>query len=250
MQRKRHAADNRLPADKQAECKLSAEQVRLLDGLRFTWSPSEDNWLERYEELKAFAAANGHARVPRQLDGNQPLAEWATRQRRIHEKTPEKLSPEHRSLLDAVGFVYNPRDESFEAGFVKLQAYAASHYGSTEVVSGKYAEDQSFGLWVRDKRTACVKNKLAENFVAQLASLSYAWSDSDAAFAHGVQQLTAFATAHGGSTAVPHGEDVTKEIAQLHEWCRMQRLRRVQSTLSEQRIAQLDALGFSWKSRS
>jgi hypothetical protein len=247
-QREKYAADKRLRDAGRASCKLSAEEVELLERLGFTWSPMESLWMERYEDLKAFAAANGHASVPRYLDGNQQLAAWAMRQRGFH--NAGSLSPEHRALLDAVGFVYTPRDESFEAGFAKLQAYAAAHYGSTEV-SGTYAEDLSFGVWVRDKRKACVKNKLVPHFVEQLASLSYAWSDSDDAFAHGLQQLTAFAAAHDGSTAVPHGEDVTtKETAQLHEWCRMQRLRRVQSTLSEQRIGQLDALGFTWKSRS
>jgi 4-hydroxyphenylpyruvate dioxygenase-like putative hemolysin len=190
-------------------------------------------------------AANGRANVPARYPANPQLADWVINQRRVH-KTG-KLSPEHYALLEAVGFVHDPRNASFDASFEKLQAYAAAHHGSTEVPA-IYKEDPSLGVWVNDRRTACVKNKLAPHYAEQFAALSYAWSDSDVAFAHGFVQLTAFAAAHDCSTGVPHGDDATnKETAQLHDWCRMQRLRKQHGTLSADHVSRLEKqLHFVW----
>jgi hypothetical protein len=227
---------------KRAAGKLTAEQVGLLDQLGFDWSPLKSQWMDMYEELKAFAAANGHALVPRYLAGAQPLAEWCAGQRVMQRQG--KLTVQRRALLDAVGFVYEVQDEFFETKLARLRAYAAAHRGSTEVTE-RYAPDSELGWWVKNSREACVRNELPAKHAAQLAALSYAWSDADAAFAHGVQQLAAFAAAHGGSVAVPHGEGATTEEAQLHEWCRMQRLRKTQGTLSAERIAQLEQVAGS-----
>jgi hypothetical protein len=228
--------------EKRAAGKLTAEQVGLLDQLGFDWKPLQSQWMDMYEELKAFAAAHGHALVPRMLPGAQPLAEWCAGQRVMRRQG--KLTAQRRALLDAVGFIYEVQDEFFETKLARLRAYAAAHRGSTEVTE-RYEPDSELGWWVKNSREACVRDELPANHAAQLAALSYAWSDADAAFAHGVAQLAAYAAAHGGSVAVPHGEDATTEETQLHEWCRMQRLRKQQGTLSAERIAQLEQVAGS-----
>jgi hypothetical protein len=136
----------KLPADKQAAHKqpelstseLSAEQVDLLEQLGFVWDLFESDWMVRYNELKLYVAANGRADVPARYPANPQLADWVINQRRVH-KTG-KLSPEHYALLEAVGFVHDPRNASFDASFKKLQVYAAAHHGSTEVPAN-YKED-------------------------------------------------------------------------------------------------------------
>jgi hypothetical protein len=84
----------------------------------------------------------------------------------------------------------------------------------------------------------------------QLAELSYAWDASDAAFAYGLQQLAAYAAAHGGSTVVPAPSDDDVAAwpggAVLREWCRMQRRRKQHGTLRAGHVAQLEQLDFLW----
>ena len=63
------------------------------------WTVSDDTWDDRYALLCAFAAREGHARVPQSYaEKGIRLGSWVAVQRSKH----ESLTPERRSRLESV----------------------------------------------------------------------------------------------------------------------------------------------------
>jgi hypothetical protein len=73
-------------ANQRRSWQLTEDQIRLLESLPgWTWTPQEDRWTERAEELRLFI--EGHSRPPRiraMHVGERSLAHWHSRQRRAH----------------------------------------------------------------------------------------------------------------------------------------------------------------------
>jgi hypothetical protein len=204
--------------------------------------PRDAAWDTRFEELKAYAATHGGStNVPQVWPANQPLADWVRRQRLQRATVPA----DHKAKLDALSFVWQPAAAVWDGHYEQAKAYAETHGGSTEVPKG-WAPDPELADWLKTQRQLAADDMLAPEHAAKLAALSYAWSNSDAAFAHGLQQLAAYSAAHDGSTAVPDGA-AWPGAAPLREWLHMQRLCKKDDTLNPQRIAQLEKLGFVWE---
>lgn len=58
---------------------MNIDRAKRLMELGFEWETSDPRhvpWEERYEELKAFVAANGHAEVPMRWEENVQLSNW------------------------------------------------------------------------------------------------------------------------------------------------------------------------------
>ena len=81
-------------------CKMES-RTKLLNAVGFVWSPpkvKEDQWLERYNQLKEFCQRHGHARVTYSNCEDKSLVRWVNRQRRCC-KIKSRIE-----LLNAVGF--------------------------------------------------------------------------------------------------------------------------------------------------
>ena len=71
---------------------MSADRARQLDSLGFRWGKVwEENWNDRYEELRRYRAAHGHCLVPTHAAGpHKPLATWVIRQRERYKARGEE----------------------------------------------------------------------------------------------------------------------------------------------------------------
>ncbi|KAJ1630616.1 hypothetical protein T492DRAFT_1001775 [Pavlovales sp. CCMP2436] len=71
----------------------------------FQWKPDEALWQGNYEQLKTFNAANPGLRCCVKED--HPLDRFVRNQREMN--SADKLTPEHRELLDALNFNFSPK---------------------------------------------------------------------------------------------------------------------------------------------
>jgi Helicase associated domain len=93
---------------------MSAERRQRLDAIGFVWDPYEGGWEEGFSALTTFKSREGHCRVPqRRLEGTFKLGQWVGVQR--HGR--DTMSAERRQRLDAIGFVWDARESSWEEGF-------------------------------------------------------------------------------------------------------------------------------------
>jgi len=102
---------------------------------------------ERINRL-AYRAVHRDCNVPQTSPSDPELGHWCTRQRML--RTRGRLSSRRIARLDALGFVWEPRDAAWEEMFSRLAAYKVAHG------NGDMAESHPAGAellrWCRKQR--------------------------------------------------------------------------------------------------
>jgi lysozyme family protein len=218
--------------------KLSNDRKAQLNALGFDWAPHDTAWEEGLEHFRAFVNEHKHCLVPadyKSPDGYK-LGRWVTR-RRFRKDT---LSPEQIEILDALGFDWNPITTQWEEGFEHLQTYVREY--KTSLVPGKYKLPDGYRLggWVMEQRQN--RGTLSADRKARLDALGFDWDPSETAWEQGFEHLLAYAQEYK-NCRVPHLYKSSDGYG-LGSWVLKQRQNR--GTLSADREARLDALGFDW----
>ena len=58
---------------KKGSNKISEEQIKLLNGIEFSWNPEEDRWNKRFEQLKGYKKDHGDCNISAKDKANQQL---------------------------------------------------------------------------------------------------------------------------------------------------------------------------------
>jgi hypothetical protein len=85
--------------------KLSAERVRRLDELGFTWDDREERWEGMLAALVEYKKSHGNCDVPTGWPANPRLAAWVNTQRTCNRK--RTLPSNRRKRLEALGFSFS-----------------------------------------------------------------------------------------------------------------------------------------------
>jgi hypothetical protein len=98
---------------------LTAERIRLLNGICFKWSLKKTDqlkWDERFEQLKQYHTRHGHVRIPQKDNESPGLGNWVLEQRRRYRELalPESerkirgsLTQDQIDKLLALGFEWS-----------------------------------------------------------------------------------------------------------------------------------------------
>jgi hypothetical protein len=84
--------------------------VAELEALRgWTWNPTGDDWTDAVGALKAFAAREGHTRVPQaHVEGAMRIGRWVAKRR--SERNNGRLGPARVAELEALpGWTWDAR---------------------------------------------------------------------------------------------------------------------------------------------
>jgi hypothetical protein len=121
-------------------------------------------------ELLEFKEKHGHTRVPLKYGENPPLGNWVKNQRILHRKG--KLSEDHISRLNEVGFVWEAKVEtSWEDRLLQLFEFTEEH-GHTRVPC---KHDRQLGMWVINQRMLRKRGSLTEDRIAKLDEIGFIW---------------------------------------------------------------------------
>jgi superfamily II DNA or RNA helicase len=198
----------------------------------------EEAWRQMYTQLVAFRKAHGHCDVPIDTIGPlRPLGRWVSVQRQQY--CSESLSLTRIALLERLGFTWVARDnaEVFEQRFAQLMAFTKKH-GHTRV---RREHDQGLYTWWVSQRGKKARGQLSPEHIAKFETVpGLDWAPRDSRWTGLYNKLVAFKRAHG-HLEVPSGSE-------LWRWVQIQRTARRanRATLTADRIAKLDALGFVW----
>jgi hypothetical protein len=151
--------------------KLSEEKIQKLEIAGFVWDPLEAQWLERYNELKAYVKEHGDALVPKRYKKHPALVEWIFTQRRFYKFG--KLSADRIQKLEAVGFVWDARKGLWLERHEELGQYVKKH--GNALVPDKYKENQALSTWVHTQRQEYKAGRLAKKRVQMLEALGFVW---------------------------------------------------------------------------
>src|SRR5206468_2885002 len=101
--------------------KLSSERIRRLSELGISWDARTDLWEQRLSELIEFKKKHGHCLVPSSDPDYRELFGWVSTQRGFRKRG--KLRADRIRHLDDLGFVWNSKDEAWEARFNQLVSF-------------------------------------------------------------------------------------------------------------------------------
>ncbi|MFJ9580743.1 Helicase associated domain protein [Streptomyces sp. NPDC101191] len=154
--------------------RLASWQIALMKkvGIDFT-DRREAAWRNTYDVLKAFQAKHGHCDVPGDLstaDGVN-VRSWSRSQRATHKAGT--LSTENKTLLDAIGFSWDPTQERWDTRCTELAQFHATH-GHLNVPRG----DQLHS-WLYQQRKKFRLGKLTEPAQQRLSAIDPLWHQTE-----------------------------------------------------------------------
>ena len=224
--------------------RLSVERVEALDALGFVWDQLQHDFERGATELAAYIAAHGDANVPQQHTTSTGfnLGTWCSERRK--QRKAGRLSAERVAALDALGFVWDRKQQDFERGLGELAAYVAATGDAR--VPARYVTPTGFDLggWCSERRKQRKAGRLSAGRVAALDALGFVWGPLQEAFDRGLTELAAYVAANGDAR-VPSG-CTTPSGFKLGTWCAGCREKHKGGQLPSERVAALDALGFIW----
>ena len=253
-----HMRRARINPEKSTFIIINDERIASLDALGFNWSAGRGeaatkSFEQRIADLKAYKKKNGHLNVKGKEDKSLSDFCYNVRYARINpEKMTTLINEERIASLDALGFEWTPeRDrKSFVQRIDDLQAYKEKH-GHVNV---KQSEDRSlydFCSQMRRARSNPEKSNtvINDDRIASLDALGFDWlverRVETKSFEQRMDDLRAYKEKH------EHVNVKEREDKSLYKFCSNMRHARKHPeksdrTLTDDRIASLDALGFDW----
>jgi Helicase associated domain len=148
---------------------MSPKHRKRLNGIGFVWNRREDAWQRGFAALTKFKARQGHCLVPRfHVLGPYKLGQWVSVQRYHRDIIPAKL----RKRLDAIGFVWDCREDAWEIGFAALTKFKARE-GHCRVPTLHIERKYKLGQWVTVQRRK--KDKMPDKRRKRLNKIGFVW---------------------------------------------------------------------------
>jgi hypothetical protein len=158
------APSSGLPSRRHA---LTPERTRRLESIGFTWTPRQDIWNDKYDQLHQFWKEHGHTDLPPADPEFKDLRRWMTYQRiryrsNYEEKQPRQqgsskkppiapLTLEQVQLLGRIQFSWTPHDETWWKKFRQLESFHRRS-GNFEI---KGRENHKLRCWKNTLRRQC-----------------------------------------------------------------------------------------------
>lgn len=242
---------------------LSEEQIERLDRLGMVWdSRIGKAWKTGYQELLKFYQENGHVDVPSRYmtEDGYPLGRFVSNQRAAWRngreaaggiRTGRTLTKEKERQLDALGFIWDKTEQSWDRYYEAASAFYARE-GHLDVPAKYVTEDGlQLGVWIRKK--AMGRDLLPEEKAKALEAIGMVWggrydSKWDEKFRLAKQYYQ-----KNGNLEVP--KEYKVQGVRLGRWVNALRSARVRQEnshyrLDAERIRQLDSIGMRWGGES
>ena len=200
---------------------LNQERVDKLEAIGFAWNVfdkrNKRNWNKHLEELKEYKQLKGDCNVPRGYPPNKTLAQWVADQRRFY-----RILMKNKELEE---------EEEEEAGQEEAR------------------QGQGQGQQKKKKK----KTPMTQERIDKLEAIGFAWDktqDKHKQIWDGmIMELVQYKEKHG-DCLVPF---IYEDNKHLGFWVSRQRTqyndyyqKGIKSTLTKEKVEQLDGLGFSW----
>ncbi|KAK1748149.1 helicase-associated domain-containing protein [Skeletonema marinoi] len=250
---------------------MTQDKITRLDSLGFQWNGREaiedEKWNTRYEDLQEYKRVNGHCNVPQNYQANEALANWVMHQRAGYKKfvadNTSYMTQDKITRLDSLGFEWNGReaagDEQWNTRYEDLQEYKRVN-GHCNVPQN-YQANEALAKWVKKQRAEYKKfvadntSYMTQDKITRLDSLGFQWNGREAIedekWNVRYEDLQEYNRVNG-HCIVPSVYQANKALA---NWVKTQRkqykkfLAGDTTSMSQDKIARLDSLGFQWATK-
>jgi len=222
---------------KKAGTSPNDERIKRLNAIGFIWNTLDAKWEEMFTALREYKRCYGNCLVPSGWAPNPQLAIWVKGQRTA--RKDNRLSDERILRLNAIGFIWNMRDAKWEEMYSDLVEYKNSQADCN--VPSRWKNKQ-LASWVGNQRQNLRRGVLKKEQIERLDAIGFIWNTLDAKWEEMFKSLKQYKAKYG-DCSVPYK---WSENTQLYTWISHQRKGRKSRTLSKERIAKLDSIGFKW----
>jgi hypothetical protein len=189
----------------------------------------DKQWLQHFEELKAFQKNYGHCNVS-QRPGR--LDRWVAKQRWVFKE--DRMREDRKELLDEIGFVWNQLKEAWQSNYEHLLSYKKEN-GNCNVPR----REGNLGLWVKHQRKLFNCDRMTIERIDLLEEIGFVWDPLDETWQNNYKELEEFQHLHGHV-------NVPKEDP-LSDWTSKQRLDHAAGRLDPNKKIMFDGLGLVWE---
>jgi hypothetical protein len=229
---------------------LDETRFERLDVLGFVWDPCGSHWNNMYAKLSAYYDKYGHCQIPCNYADDPAMGKWVRNQRML--ETSGTLNDDRFERLNALGFVWSPNQTRWNIMVSHLKEFTRIH-GHVSVPDKYVTTDGSqLGWWARTQRSArngSSKNThLTPQRIAQLDAAGFIWGSSlEEQWNVKFNSLKQFKLQHGHCDVPRSFKGDAHDGCHLGNWVTLQRQKRnTMDTLSLEREAKLESIGFSW----
>jgi hypothetical protein len=223
--------------------RLAPERIAELEAIMgWTWDPDAEDWADAMAALRAFAAREGHTRVPAQhIERGFRLGAWVSNRRNRSRRTT--IPPEQIAELEALpGWTWDPEGDDWATAMAALHAFI-DREGHGRVPRLHREGSYNLGLWVANRRARA--DRLSPAARAELEALSgWTWDPLGDDWARAMRELGTFIKREGHSRVPSHH---VERGFRLGAWVNNNRYRYRQGKLDPEHAEALATLpGWSW----
>ncbi|MBE2204067.1 MAG: helicase associated domain-containing protein [Chthoniobacterales bacterium] len=183
---------------------------------------------KRLVELKEFHAKHGHSNVPWNYPLNPGLGHYVCNALRGGK---DKLAARQIRELDALGFIWDVREASWQRRFVELKEFLAKNKSYPTRVT-----NSSLASWVKSQR----KIAQSQQHAGQLNSINFPWHPNEENWLKRYSELKEFKKQFG-HCEVPSN---IPKFHQLWDWLNYQKRQR--NTMPKNRLSLLHEIDIDW----
>ena len=225
---------------------LSEERKQMLENIGMdAVSVKIRTWMNYYSLAKSYYEEHGNLRVhvKYETDDGIKLGAWISGQRYMYSKN--KLKKKQIELLESIGMEWHMDKSRWEVGYEYARRYY-DEYGNIDVIAG-YMTDDGFALgqWILMQRNKYKNGKLSAAQIKKLEALNIVWDIYEARWIIGYKYMCEYKQLY--SNTMPLSDYMTDDGFALGVWAANQRSKRRSGSLSDERIKQLEAIGFIWE---
>jgi superfamily II DNA or RNA helicase len=223
---------------------LTRDQVAALDALGMIWDAHASSWGRGLAAAAAYAAANGHLRVPQRhvTATGLPLGAWLSNQR--SRRARGSLSRHRAAALEELGMVWDALSLRWEDGLAAVREFHTGHGHLDVPESWPDAHGVNLCMWLQERRQDYRDGCLAPGRVKALEELGIAWFPHDRKWERGLAALREF-HASNGHAQVPRGYRAASGLS-LATWINNKRTAYRAGQLPPDRVTALEYLGVIW----
>lgn len=236
----------RLRQEKSPLFNLMQTQINQLDEIGMLWENKyERQWNKGYKEAEKYFNKYGDLDVPNSYvtaDGYK-LGAWISNQR----ENAEKMKPERRQKLDAVGMIWRKPD-SWEARYRLAKEYFEAH-GDLNVPPKYIADGVWLNKWLNEQKQIYYGRRegksLTQEQIKRLEDIGMDWkSVAERAWEIRFEAVLSFYEEHG-HLEIPK-DYVLSDGRKIGDWLIKQRRYYREGKLTAEQVVKLNNIGMSW----
>ena len=218
---------------------MPKDRIEQLNAIGFDWDPLATKWNQMFQALVEYKKEHGDCNVPQRSTEYKQLGIWVTNQRFEYNKGG---MPEHRiNQLNNIGFDWDPLATQWNQMFQELMEYKKEHGDCN--VPHRSIEYKQLGIWVKNRRKQYNKGGMSKDRIEQLNAIGFDWDPLVTQWNIMFQELVKYKKEHGDCNVPVKSEGKCKELG---KWVDNQRVRYIKGGMLEDRVKQLNAIGFDW----